>query len=76
MNDVVPFNPHSFPGLEPEDDVLGLLKVMTSKHPDDYISAKIALAGEYDPCKPNNVKQNRTKREDTSNCEKGIQHML
>jgi hypothetical protein len=40
----------SFPGILPKDDILGLLKLMTCKSPMDYLTAKIALEGGYDPC--------------------------
>jgi hypothetical protein len=40
----------SFPGLTPTDDVLGLLKLLSSIRPDLAIAAQIAFDGGYDPC--------------------------
>jgi hypothetical protein len=40
----------SFPGISPKDDILGLLKLMSSKNPVNEIAANIALDGGYDPC--------------------------
>ena len=38
------------PGLLPKDDILSLLKTMTSKNPSSEIAAQILLDGGYDPC--------------------------
>ena len=40
----------SFPGILPKDDILSLLKLMSSKNPMNNLAAKIALDGGYDPC--------------------------
>jgi hypothetical protein len=40
----------SFPGISPKDDILSLLKLMSSKNPVKEIAANIALEGGYDPC--------------------------
>ena len=41
----------SFPGILPTGDILGLLKLFSSKNAMNDISAKIALDGGFDPCK-------------------------
>jgi hypothetical protein len=40
----------SFPGAFPDDNILGLLKLMSSKNYKTDLAAKIALDGGYDPC--------------------------
>ncbi len=40
----------SFPGLSTTDDILDLLKLISSNHPDLTIAAQVALDGGYDPC--------------------------
>ena len=40
----------SFPGVLPNDDIISLLKIMSSKSPVNEIAAQIALDGGYNPC--------------------------
>ncbi len=40
----------SFPGINPHDDILSVLKLMSSENPMSEIAANIALVGGYDPC--------------------------
>jgi len=42
-----------FPGLKASDDILGLLKLMASRNPNNDVTAKTALDGGYNPCKNN-----------------------
>jgi len=42
---------YSFPGILPDDNLLGLLKLMALEiDPDTGITTQIALDGGYDPC--------------------------
>ena len=66
----------SFPGLTPRDDVLGLLKLLSSISPDLTIAAQVAFDGGYDPC--NNATfflgqdSKRKKRENIALCDPGF----
>ncbi len=41
---------YSFPGIQPKDDILSLLKLMSSKNPSNDIATQILLHRGYDPC--------------------------
>ena len=70
-------NPHcicSFPGLNANDtfnDLMNLLKLLTSQSPDAQIVAQIALEGGYDPC-ANTSGAKRKKRSASSLCDEGF----
>jgi hypothetical protein len=66
----------SFPGLLPGDDIVKLVKLLTSKDPDGDISAAVALDGGYNPCDNSslfNVPQTtRRKRSADDGCDDGF----
>ncbi len=63
-------NNNSFPGIVPKDDILGLLKLMGSKNPENDITAKVLLDGGYDPC--TKFPDNATFWTRNIGCEKGF----
>ena len=60
----------SFPGVLPKDDIISLLKLMSSKNPMNDLAAKIALDGGYDPC--NKFSGNETFWTKTPECDPGF----
>ena len=60
----------SFPGIDPKDDILSLLKLMVSKNPMNDIDSKIALNGGYDPC--TNFFGNESFWTENAGCEPGF----
>jgi hypothetical protein len=66
----------SFPGLLPGDNVVDLVKLLTSKNPDGDIAASMALDGGYNPCDNSsvyNVNQTiRRKRSTNNGCDNGF----
>jgi hypothetical protein len=67
----VDFCAFSFPGLQPGDDVVSLVKLLTSKDPDGDIAAAVALEGGYNAC-GNSSQQSRKKRSTDSDCGAGF----
>ena len=64
----------SFPGLNANDtfdELMNLLKLLTSQSPDAQIVAQIALEGGYDPC-ANSSGAKRKKRSTSSLCDEGF----
>ncbi len=60
----------SFPGMLPQDDIINLLKMLSSKNPVNEIAAKIALDGGYDPCSKFTGNENFWKN--TPHCDLGF----
>ena len=67
--DCLYFSICSFPGLLPEDNVLDLLKMMSSKNPTIEIFSKFLLDGGYDLCKQ--LSENQTFWKNKSECDPG-----
>ncbi len=61
----------SFPGLLPGDNVVSLVKLLTSKDPDGDIAAAVALEGGYNACS-NSSQQLRKKRSTENDCGAGF----
>ena len=66
----------SFPGLLPGDNVINLIKLLTSKNPDGDIAASVALEGGYNPCDNsstfNQTQTMKQKRSTGSDCKDGF----
>ena len=66
----------SFPGLLPGDNVINLIKLLTSKNPDGDIAASVALEGGYNPCDNsstfNQTQTMKRKRSTGSDCKDGF----
>ena len=67
----------SFPGLRVGDNVLSLVKLMTSKNPDSDITALVALDGGYNPCDNSSFfsvpeSKRRRKRSVYNGCDEGF----